>query len=124
MSKNDIFEKIMKEIVANIPEGDKEIFKYLNEQMRSYKGHKYEQEIARACGRLLYERLSPDARKKFDDDGLKELAESIAEHGMLEPLCVEKDGEKYHIVAGMIRFEAAKLAGLKEVPVIVRWEKT
>ena len=67
MSKNDSFEKIMKEIVANIPEGDKEIFKYLNEQMRSYKGHKYEQEIARACGRLLYERLSPDARKKFDD---------------------------------------------------------
>ena len=70
------------------------------------------------------ENIVNDFPKKVNEEALKELAESIAEHGMLEPLCVEKDGEKYHIVAGMIRFEAAKLAGLKEVPVIVRWEKT
>ena len=60
-------------------------------------------------------------RKSFDDNTLEELAESIKNQGVLQPLSVEKiNDDCYIIVAGERRFRAAKLAGLKEIPVIVR----
>ena len=60
-------------------------------------------------------------RKSFDDNTLQELAESIKNQGVLQPLLVEKiNDDKYVIVAGERRYRAAKLAGLKEVPVIVK----
>ena len=60
-------------------------------------------------------------RKSFDDNTLEELAESIKNQGILQPLLVEKiNDDCYIIVAGERRFRAAKLAGLKEIPVIVR----
>ena len=60
-------------------------------------------------------------RKSFDDNTLEELAESIKNQGVLQPLLVEKiNDDCYIIVAGERRFRAAKLAGLKEIPVIVR----
>ena len=59
-------------------------------------------------------------RKVFDEDALQELAESIKRHGILQPLLVTPVGKHYEIVAGERRWRAAKLAGLKEVPVIIR----
>ena len=56
-------------------------------------------------------------RKFFDDSKLKELAESIKLHGVLQPLAVRKKGNQYEIVAGERRWRASKMAGLKEVPV-------
>ncbi len=59
-------------------------------------------------------------RKKFDEEALQELADSIKEYGVLQPLLVKKTGDTYQIIAGERRWRAAKLAGLKEVPVIIR----
>ena len=59
-------------------------------------------------------------RKKFDEDSLQELADSIKIHGVLFPILVVDRGDYYEIVAGERRWRAAKMAGLKEVPVIIR----
>ncbi len=59
-------------------------------------------------------------RKTFDEDKLLELADSIKQHGILEPLTVVDRGEHYEIVGGERRWRAAKKLGLKEIPVIVR----
>lgn len=59
-------------------------------------------------------------RKNFDKEGLQELAESIRQYGVIVPLLVQKKGEYYEIIAGERRWRAAKLAKLKEVPVIIR----
>lgn len=59
-------------------------------------------------------------RKKFDEDGLLELSESIKQYGILQPLLVQDKKDYYEIIAGERRWRAAKLAGLKEVPVIIR----
>lgn len=59
-------------------------------------------------------------RKVFDETALKELADSIAKHGVIMPIIVNKSGDRYMIIAGERRFRASKLAGLKTVPVIVK----
>ncbi len=60
-------------------------------------------------------------RKQFDDASLKELADSIAEHGVIQPLLVRPiGGGTYQIVAGERRWRASRLAGLTEVPAVVR----
>ncbi|MCR5672194.1 MAG: ParB/RepB/Spo0J family partition protein [Lachnospiraceae bacterium] len=59
-------------------------------------------------------------RKKFDEDSLQELSDSIKIHGVLFPILVVDRGDYYEIVAGERRWRAAKMAGLKEVPVIIR----
>lgn len=59
-------------------------------------------------------------RKNFDEDALQELADSIKQYGIVEPLIVQDRKTHYEIIAGERRWRAAKLAGLKEVPVIVR----
>jgi len=59
-------------------------------------------------------------RKKFDEDALLELSESIKQFGVLQPLLVTKRDDYYEIIAGERRWRAAKLAGVKEVPVIVK----
>lgn len=59
-------------------------------------------------------------RKDFDQDRLQELSGSIRQHGMVQPIVVRPDGERYMIVTGERRYRAAKLAGLKLVPVMVR----
>lgn len=59
-------------------------------------------------------------RKTFSKEGLLELSESIKEHGILQPIVVVKEGNKYKIVAGERRWRAAQLAELEKVPVIVR----
>ena len=59
-------------------------------------------------------------RKQFDEDALLELSESIKQYGVLQPLLVSDKKDYYEIIAGERRWRAAKLAGLKEVPVIVK----
>ena len=59
-------------------------------------------------------------RKKFDEDSLLELSESIKQYGVLQPLLVSDKKDYYEIIAGERRWRAAKLAGLKEVPVIIK----
>ncbi|HCW72442.1 MAG TPA: chromosome partitioning protein ParB [Clostridiaceae bacterium] len=58
-------------------------------------------------------------RKYFDEEKIAMLAESIKEHGMIQPIIVQKDEDDYRIIAGERRWRAAKRANLKEVPVIV-----
>ncbi len=59
-------------------------------------------------------------RRKFDEDALLELSESIKQYGVLQPLLVQEKLDYYEIVAGERRWRAAKLAGLKEIPVIIK----
>lgn len=58
-------------------------------------------------------------RKAFDNEKIIELSESIKQHGIIQPLIVKQDGENYIIVAGERRWRAAKLIGIKEIPVII-----
>ena len=59
-------------------------------------------------------------RKNFDEDALQELADSIKQFGLLQPILVQDRKTYYEIIAGERRWRAAKMAGLKEVPVIIR----
>lgn len=59
-------------------------------------------------------------RKNFDEDSLQELSESIKQFGLLQPILVQDRKDHYEIIAGERRWRAAKIAGLKEVPVIIR----
>jgi len=59
-------------------------------------------------------------RKKFDEDSLAELARSVEQHGILQPLIVRPNGDNYEVVAGERRLRAAKIAGLTHVPVLIR----
>ena len=59
-------------------------------------------------------------RKYFDEDALIELSESIKQYGVLQPLLVQKKDNYYEIIAGERRWRAAKLAGVKEVPVVIK----
>lgn len=59
-------------------------------------------------------------RKDFDQEKLQELADSIRQHGVVQPILLRQNGERYVIVAGERRFRAARLAGLEKVPAIVK----
>lgn len=59
-------------------------------------------------------------RKIFDEAALNELAESIKEHGVLQPIIVRRKGKSFEIVVGERRFRGSKIAGLSEIPVVVR----
>jgi ParB family chromosome partitioning protein len=59
-------------------------------------------------------------RKKFDEDALQELADSIKQYGVIEPLILQKRDKYYEIIAGERRWRAARLAGVKEVPAIIK----
>ena len=59
-------------------------------------------------------------RKKFDEDALLELSESIKQYGVLHPLLVSDKKGYYEIIAGERRWRAAKMAGLKEIPVVIK----
>lgn len=59
-------------------------------------------------------------RKDFNEDSLNELAESIKQYGIIQPLIVTKKGKFYEIIAGERRWRASKIAGLKEIPVVIK----
>lgn len=72
---------------------------------------------------LPLNKVEPDRdqpRKNFNEDSLLELSESIKKHGVFQPLLVQKKDDYYKIIAGERRWRAAKLAGLKTVPVIIK----
>jgi ParB family transcriptional regulator, chromosome partitioning protein len=68
----------------------------------------------------LVERNPDQPRKRFDELQLEELAASIREHGVVEPILVRREGTRYRIVAGERRWRAAQRAGLREVPAVLR----
>ena len=73
--------------------------------------------------RIPVELIKPEPRQPrqdIDDAGLEELATSIAQQGILQPVLVRRDGNKYRLIAGERRWRAAQKAGLKEVPALVR----
>ena len=94
---------------ALIPAGDKKITKEENT-----KGAETVVKITKV------EPNRSQPRKNFDEDALQELADSVKQFGLLQPILVQDKGEYYEIIAGERRWRAAKLAGLKEVPVIIR----
>ena len=59
-------------------------------------------------------------RKQFDESKLAELADSIKQHGIVQPLVVRQKGDSYELVVGQRRLEAARMIGLEKVPVIVK----
>ncbi len=68
----------------------------------------------------LIDAMKEQPRQNFDQAALEDLAESIKESGVLQPLLVTKEGSRYRLIAGERRLRAAKIAGLAQVPVIVR----
>lgn len=66
---------------------------------------------------IIPNRFQP--RLVFDDASLKDLAESIKAHGIIQPLVLRRLGEKYEIIAGERRYRAAMLAGLSSVPAVI-----
>ncbi len=78
---------------------------------------------AKSISMLRISEIEPNKaqpRKMFNEDRLNELAESIKQHGIVEPLIVVKKDDYYEIVAGERRFRAAMIAGLTEVPVVIK----
>ncbi len=82
------------------------------------------EEAPQAEATLRIAQIAPDKnqpRKHFDADALEQLAASIKEHGLIQPIIVTPDGgEQYRIIAGERRWRACRMAGLEEVPVIIR----
>jgi ParB family chromosome partitioning protein len=73
--------------------------------------------------RIPLERIRPSSlqpRKDFPVESLQELADSIREQGIVQPLIVREHGERFELIAGERRWRAAQLLGLAEVPVLVR----
>ena len=68
----------------------------------------------------LIEPNKSQPRKQFDEEALQELADSIKKYGVLEPLIVTKKDNYYEIIAGERRWRAARIAGIKEIPVVIR----
>src|SRR5689334_661370 len=72
---------------------------------------------------LRINEIEPNAaqpRKFFDDEKLVQLAESIKQHGIIQPIIVKKDNNVYTIIAGERRWRAAKLAGISRVPALIK----
>lgn len=87
------------------------------------KEKKAEEEIKKSERLIKINEVEPNRnqpRKRFDEDALLELSESIRQFGVLQPLLVQKREDYYEIIAGERRWRAAKMAGLKEIPVIIK----
>lgn len=97
---------------------------HLKPEQTNAKAEKKEEESE--AGKEMFLKLSSiepnhnQPRMEFREESLMELAESMKEYGVLQPLLVQKKGNFYEIIAGERRWRAAKLAGLKEVPVVIR----
>ena len=93
----------------------------LDHDMNEYiqrKDDKVSRETMLPIGKVEPNRDQP--RRHFDEAALNELAASIKEHGIIQPLIVHEKGDFYEIIAGERRWRAAHIAGLKEVPVLVK----
>lgn len=86
-------------------------------------GEEYEEPNEQATNLISISNIDPNPhqpRQDFDDDALAELAASIREYGIIQPLLVTKEGSRYQLVAGERRLRAAKIAGLDKVPAVVK----
>ena len=98
----------------------------VNEKSKSYESKTKRDEVTEnQSGETLVNitKVEPNReqpRKNFDEDALEELAESIKQFGLLQPILVQDRKTYYEIIAGERRWRAAKKAGLKEVPVIIK----
>lgn len=90
------------------------------EEISGIEAGKDERETVRMIRISRIEPNREQPRKKFDEHTLEELAESIRQHGVIQPLIVQEKNGYYEIIAGERRWRAAKLAGLSELPAIVR----
>lgn len=93
-----------------------------NELQDTQKGIEGSENVSRET-LIKLSRIEPNEgqpRKSFDEESLKELADSMKDYGVLQPLLVKKKGDNFQIIAGERRWRAAKIAGLKEIPVIIR----
>ena len=101
-------------LIPSMPIMDSELVKEVTEKKKDHSINEMMMPI---------QKLEPNPkqpRNQFNEDGLQELADSIKQYGILQPLLVKKKDDYYEIIAGERRWRAAKLAGLKEVPVIIR----
>ncbi len=69
---------------------------------------------------MMWSQIEISQEKQFDEDAIEELADSIKQYGVIQPLIVQKKDKYYEIIAGERRWRACKKAGLKEVPVIIK----
>jgi len=95
--------------------GEAKVKKEVNESVREEKGG---QETIVKITMVEPNRKQP--RKNFDEDALQELSDSIKQFGMIQPILVQDRKDHYEIIAGERRWRAAKMAGLKEIPVLIR----
>jgi ParB family chromosome partitioning protein len=99
--------------------------KRVTENIKVESNHQDENEQINGTGEILIkinlvEPNREQPRKDFDEDALLELADSIKQFGILQPLLVQRKKDYYEIIAGERRWRAAKLAGIKEVPVVIK----
>jgi len=98
--------------------------KNVKEKSISEKKNKTEEKVVLGNGTMVkISKIEPNReqpRKKFDEDALLELSESIKQYGVLQPLLVSDKKDYYEIIAGERRWRAAKMAGLKEIPVVIK----
>lgn len=90
----------------------------INEQVAENKKEDVSRETFLRLSEIEPNRTQP--RRNFDEDALQELADSIKQYGVIQPIVVQKKGKRYEIIAGERRWRAARKAGLLEVPVIIK----
>ncbi len=117
-----IVEKPVEKIVEKIVEKpvEKIVEKIVEKPVEKIVEKVVEKPVEQTLKLNLIEPNSEQPRKNFDEESLQELADSIKQYGILQPLIVQKKGNHYEIIAGERRWRAAKLAGITDVPVLIR----
>ena len=103
--------------------GLEQLFNNENLDLQSFEQHVYETTAKEEITELSLDELRPNPyqpRKVFNEEALADLANSIKEHGVFQPIIVKKSIKGYEIIAGERRVRASKLAGLSKIPAIVR----
>ena len=113
-----VVEKPVEKIVEKIVE--KPVEKIVEKVVQKPDEKIVEKPVEQTLKLNLIEPNSEQPRKNFDEESLQELADSIKQYGILQPLIVQKKGSHYEIIAGERRWRAAKLAGITDVPVLIR----
>ena len=103
--------------------GLEQLFNNENLDLQSFEQHVYETTNKEEIIEVAIKDLRPNPyqpRKVFNEDALTDLASSIKEHGVFQPIIIKKSIKGYEIIAGERRVRASKLAGLDKIPAIVR----
>ena len=103
--------------------GLEELFNNENLDLQSMENKIYESSTNEEVVEIPLEELRPNPyqpRKVFDEEALQDLADSIKEHGVFQPIIIKKSIKGYEIIAGERRYRASKIAGLTKIPAIIR----